>query len=30
MLAFGFARVFGETPIQRAMAFEAHMDHMKG
>jgi Probable cobalt transporter subunit (CbtA) len=30
LLAFGFARVFGEPPVEQAVAFEAHMDHMKG
>jgi Probable cobalt transporter subunit (CbtA) len=33
LLAFGFARVFGEPPIEHAISFEAHMDHdhhMKG
>jgi predicted cobalt transporter CbtA len=27
LLAFGFARVFGEPPIEHAIAFEAHMAH---
>ena len=27
LLAFGFARVFGEPPIAHAIAFEAHMAH---
>jgi Probable cobalt transporter subunit (CbtA) len=27
LLAFGFARVFGEPPIEHAIAFEQHMDH---
>jgi putative cobalt transporter subunit CbtA len=30
VLAFGFARVFGEPPIEHAIAFEEHMSHMKG
>ena len=30
LLAFGFARVFGEPPVERAIAFEAQMDKMKG
>jgi hypothetical protein len=29
LLAFGFARVFGEPPVDRAIAFEAQMDKMK-
>jgi hypothetical protein len=27
LLAFGFARIFGEPPIEHAIAFEAHMAH---
>jgi len=27
LLAFGFARVFGEPPIEHAIAFEAHVAH---
>jgi predicted cobalt transporter CbtA len=27
LIAFGFARVFGEPPIDRAIAFEEHMAH---
>ena len=30
LLAFGFARVFGEPPVDRAIAFEEQMDKMKG
>ena len=30
LLAFGFARVFGEPPVNSAIAFEQHMDKMKG
>jgi hypothetical protein len=30
LLAFGFSKFFGEPPIEHAIAFEAHMDHMKG
>src|SRR5262245_30385434 len=26
LVVFGFARVFGEPPVERAIAFEAHMD----
>jgi hypothetical protein len=29
LLAFGFARVFGEPPVNSAIAFEHHMDKMK-
>jgi hypothetical protein len=27
LVAFGFARVFGEPPIEHAIAFEAHEAH---
>jgi hypothetical protein len=30
LLAFGFARVFGEPPVNSAIAFEQQMDKMKG
>jgi MFS family permease len=30
LLSFGFARVFGEPPVDRAIAFEEQMDKMKG
>ncbi len=30
LLAFGFARVFGEPPVNHAIAFEQQMDKMKG
>jgi Probable cobalt transporter subunit (CbtA) len=30
LLAFGFARAFGEPQVERAIAFEAQMDKMKG
>lgn len=30
LLAFGFARVWGEPPVDRAIAFEEQMSHAKG
>jgi hypothetical protein len=30
LLAFGFAKAFGEPTVERAIAFEAQMDKMKG
>ena len=30
LLAFGFARIFGEPQVERAIAFEAQMSHVHG
>jgi hypothetical protein len=30
LLAFGFARIYGEPPVDRAIAFEDQMSHTKG
>ena len=30
LLAFGFARIFGESQVDRAIAFEDQMDRVKG